>query len=305
MSKKILILLIIIFKVVFEPVSQNVSVSNTHFSQNENLRILSWNIYMLPYISLFNGNAKRAGLIAAKLHDSEYQIIVFQEAFSSKCRNILAKKLKDTYPYQYGPVNKNHPLFKTNSGLWVVSKIPLIELETIKYTVSKSFDAVAHKGAAIFKGNYNGFEFQLITTHLQAENLPEIRKRQCREMKEKLLNKYYDPAVPQIICGDFNIDMDDAESYPAMLTALDAANGDVYSDKTTYDEVHNTLIQERTGKRRVIDYVLVRNTQWIQQIERKVNTFYEKNKDYTGNLSDHYAMEADVVFTKNHSLAMN
>lgn len=307
MNKRILIFILILTQVISEPVGQNISAYDIHFQKTNNLKILSWNIYMLPYLSLFNGNIKRARLIADKLNESDYHIIVFQEAFSSVCRGAISKRLKQNYPYQYGPVNKNHPPFKTNSGLWIVSKIPLEELDQIRFSVSKSYDAVARKGAVIFRGKYNGAYFQLITTHLQAEDMPEIRKHQISEMKEKLLNKYYAPYIPQIICGDFNIDMDDENHYPYMLQTLDAVNGEINGDRTTYDEVNNTLSQERTGKRRTIDYVLVRNERWIKNIERKVNTFYEKNKEYIGNLSDHYALEADVELYQNSkfNIAMN
>ena len=62
---------------------------------------------MLLYISLFNDNDQRAKIIADKLNGSGYQIIVFQEAFSSKSRHVLARKLSESYPYQYGQANKN------------------------------------------------------------------------------------------------------------------------------------------------------------------------------------------------------
>jgi hypothetical protein len=42
----------------------------------------------------------------------------------------------------------------------------------------------------------------------------------------------------------------------------------------------------------------VRNQQWIGTIERKVQTFYEKIGQTPENLSDHYAMEANVYFTE-------
>ena len=285
-----------------ETSAQNSFVMNDLFATNENLKILSWNIYMLPYLSLFNGNTKRANIIANKLENSDYQIIVFQEAFSSVCRGIISKRLKKNYPYQYGPINKNHLPFKTNSGLWIASKIPLEELDQIQFSQSKSYDAVARKGAVIFRGKYKDAYFQLITTHLQAEDMPEIRKHQIFELKEKLLNKYYSPYIPQIICGDFNIDMEDEYQYSYLLQTLDVVNGEVKGDKTTYDEVYNTLSQERTGKRRTIDYIFVRNPRWIKGIERKVNIFYESNKKYIGNLSDHYALEAVVELYLNSKL---
>jgi endonuclease/exonuclease/phosphatase family metal-dependent hydrolase len=264
---------------------------------SKSLKILSWNIYMLPYISLFNHNADRAKVIADKLQYSDYQIIVFQEAFSSKCRNILAKRLAKEYPYQYGPANKTHLPFITSSGLWVVSKIPLKQLDKIKFSISRGYDIIARKGAVLFQGNFQGVPFQLLATHLQADNSEAVRAKQCREIKDHLLNQYFNPNIPQLICGDFNIEMDDHVNYQQMLNTLEANNGDISGDmKFTYDEIDNTLARTAFGKKKVIDYILVRNEQLINHIERKVQTFYARIGRKSSNLSDHYAMEAKVNF---------
>jgi len=264
---------------------------------SESLKILSWNIYMLPYISLFNRNADRARVIADKLQHSDCQIIVFQEAFSTKCRSILSKRLAKAYPFQYGPANKCMLPFRTSSGLWVVSKIPLTQLGKIKFSISKGFDMIARKGAVLFEGDFHGAKFQLLTTHLQADNSHLVRESQCSEIKEHLLNQYFNPNIPQIICGDFNIDMDDHTNYKQMLHILEASNGEITGDtKFTYDEVDNTLVKNALGKKKVIDYILVRNDQFIHQIERSVKTFYEKIGKRPSNLSDHYAMEAVINF---------
>ena len=266
-------------------------------SANKSLKILSWNIYMLPYLSLFNHNADRAKVIADKLEYSDYQIIVFQEAFSSKCRNILAKRLAKEYPFQYGPANRTLFPFRTSSGLWVVSKIPLKQLDRIKFSISKGFDIIARKGAVLFQGNFQGTTFQLLTTHLQSDNSQQIREKQCGEIKEHLLNQYFNPNIPQLICGDFNIEMEDHLNYQLMLHTLGARNGEISGDvKFTYDEINNNLARTAMGKKSVIDYILVRNEQWIKHIERKVQTFYAKIGIKSSNLSDHYAMEANINF---------
>ena len=261
------------------------------------LKILSWNIYMLPYVSLFNRNAKRAKIIANKLEYSDYQIIVFQEAFSSRCRDILAKRLAKEFPFQYGPVNKSHYPFRTNSGLWVVSKIPLKQLDKIKFSISKGFDIIARKGAVLFQGKFQESTFQLLATHLQSDNSHLIREKQCSEIKDHLLNQYFNPNIPQLICGDFNIDMNDIKSYQLMLQTLGANNGELSGDiKVTYDEINNTLARKAMGNKSLIDYILVRNEKWISHIERKVQTFYTKIGSKSSNLSDHYAMEANINF---------
>jgi endonuclease/exonuclease/phosphatase family metal-dependent hydrolase len=272
------------------------------------LKILSWNIYMLPYVSLFNHNAGRAEVIADKLEHSDYQIIVFQEAFSSKCRNVLAKRLAKEYPYQYGPANKCILPFRTSSGLWVISKIPLKQLDRIKFSISRGFDMIARKGAVLFQGEYQGAAFQLLTTHLQADNSHLVREKQCSEIREHLLNQYFNPNIPQLICGDFNIDMDDHDNYQSMLHTLGSKNGEITGDiKVTYDEIDNNLARTIFGKKRVIDYILVRNEQWIDRIERKVQTFYARIGHTSSNLSDHYAMEAVIHFNEpalNHTVLL-
>ncbi len=270
------------------------------FTENNKLKVLSWNIYMLPYISLFNDNYNRANAIADELDNSEYHILVFQEAFSTKCRKLLARRLLKNYPYQYGPANKNITPLKTNSGLWVVSKIPLENLGEIQFTGAKGFDAIARKGAVLFQGVFQGATFQLLTTHLQAENADDLRSSQCHEIKDQLLNPYYRQNIPQLICGDFNIEMDDKHHYDKMLLTLDAKNGELSGNvKVTYDELNNNLARLTTGRSRTIDYVLVRNSELIHTIERKVQTFLAKVGGIETNLSDHYAMEFSVNFGQN------
>jgi len=67
--------------------------------QQGELKILSWNIYMLPHCSLINGNTRRAKAIAENLSGSEYDIIVFQEAFDYRARKIIRNILNKKYPY--------------------------------------------------------------------------------------------------------------------------------------------------------------------------------------------------------------
>lgn len=271
----------------------------SRWQESSELRILSWNIYMLPYLSLFNDNDKRAKAIAERLNGSNYHLIVFQEAFSSKCRNIMSKILLAGFPYQYGPANEKRFSLRTNSGLWIVSKFPLTQLDQIKFSESKGYDAVARKGAVLFEGNFKGRNFQLLATHLQAEDSHDLRIKQCQEIKEHLLNPHFKKSIPQFLCGDFNIDMFDSGKYIEMLRILDASNGQINGERmVTYDEINNNLAYKPNGKRRILDYALVRNAEIIESIERKVQTFLTGVGDGESNLSDHYAMEVNVSFSE-------
>lgn len=273
------------------------------WSSSDELKILSWNIYMLPYISLFNDNDKRAKAIAERLSGSDYHIIVFQEAFSRKCRNILSRNLMAAFPYQYGPVNEARFSLRTNSGLWVVSKFPLQKLGQLEFSKSKGYDAVARKGAALFEGSFKGSKFQILATHLQAMDSQALRELQCAEIREHLLNPFFHKEIPQFLCGDFNIDMYDTTDYQRMLKILDATNGSLSGTwKVTYDEVENNLAYKANGKRMILDYALVRNEATIHKIERKVQTFLSTIGKVESHLSDHYAMEVSVNFSEAKSI---
>jgi len=269
------------------------------WKESSELRILSWNIYLLPYLSLFNNNDQRAKTIAEQLNGSDYHIIVFQEAFSSKCRNIMSRILQASFPFQYGPANDARFSLKTNSGLWIVSKIPLTQLDQWQFRKSKGFDAVARKGAVIFEGQFKGSNFQLLATHLQANESHELRQKQCSEIREHLLNPHYQKDIPQLLCGDFNIDMFDSRHYLEMLRILDASNGLINGEMmVTYDEINNNLAYRPNGKRKILDYALVRNASVISTVERKVQTFLSGIGDAESHLSDHYAMEFSINFAE-------
>lgn len=262
---------------------------------NADLKVLTWNIYMLPRFAKLSGKTRRAAAIVDQLKNTDYDIIVFQEAFHSGARSIIRAGLKGDFPYMYGPAN--HRRFaKANSGVWVVSKIPLKELEEVAYSDCKGSDCWARKGALILEGTWLDKTFQIIGTHLQAAGDYAIRKSQCKELYTNLLEKFKRPGVPQFICGDMNVKSSDDESYTDMLKTLDAENGELGGNiKVTYDCDANDLGSHDIKNQ--IDYILIRNNgAKVKSIKRKVSVFQKnwgrKNKD----LSDHYAVEAVIKF---------
>jgi sphingomyelin phosphodiesterase len=276
--------------------------NETHRNPREehSLKILSWNIYMLPYGSLINGNVKRAKAIATQIAKYDYDIVVFEEAFDRQARDILRKVLINYFPYNYGPANKRPYSFRINSGIWVFSKIPLQSLSEIEFQTCYGIDKIARKGAVLLEGIWHEQRFQLICTHLQANSPDHIRYQQCMEIKEKLLGNYAVENVPQIICGDFNIEIDDQKNYRSMLTILDSDNGILAGEiQTSYDEVDNELAQKKDGKKQLIDYILIRNKQLVNNISRRILVLKEYKDKREFNLSDHYGIEASIQFKQN------
>jgi len=271
------------------------------------LKILTWNIYMLPFCSKINKNYKRAMAIAQEIPGYAYDIIVFEEAFDHQARKILRNQLKAYYPFMYGPANKSSFSLRTNSGIWILSKIPLKQLEQIKFENRFGIDALARKGAVLFEGDWHGQPFQLLGTHLQNDSPDSVRYGQCHdEIADKLLKKYAGSDIPQIVCGDFNIEFAKRVNYAKMLKILDAENGSLTGDlQTSFDEVNNKLAQKENGEKQLIDYVLVRNPVAIKDIERQVIVLKGYVSDIFSDLSDHYGIEATINFSISTPLSLS
>ena len=243
---------------------------------------------MLPAIANLSKSIKksdkknRAKQIAELINKSAYDIIVFQEAFHIPARKILNKLLRNKYPFQYGPINRS--FIKTNSGIFIVSKIKLTELATIKYKDCKDIDCFAKKGAGIFEGKHNGKVFQIVGTHLDSGS-QKVREKQYKQAYLELLKKYEKVGVPQFFCGDLNTRINNKENYNKMLNYLNAEDIETNSSQTsTY-----------LGRQIILDYILLRrNNSDVKIIDKSIKIFKAKEpmtEILKGTLSDHLAVE--------------
>lgn len=273
--------------------------TQTDTAEGPKLKVLSWNIYMLPPIVVRKGKQERAHAIVEELKKSDYDVIVFQEAFLAKARDIIASGLDSVFPYTYGPANGSKPNIKTNSGIWVISKMPLRELGQIEFSDKVGIDKWARKGAMMLEGDFNGNTFQVLGTHLQSENHQPVREKQMDQIYMELISKYKNDGVPQIICGDMNTENDMKEHYCHMLNCLDAEDGAITTNATsieveTYDGENNELAQFYGAKKKnTLDYILLRaNGKKIRSVQRFVSVLKKGKK----HLSDHYGVVCEVKF---------
>lgn len=263
-------------------------------TQADDLKILSWNIYMLPGITNLSKDIKksdkrgRATEIAEMANKSNYDIIVFQEAFFGPARKVLSNNIKEAFPYQYGPFNPSKASLKTSSGIFIVSKIPLKVLDIVKYKACNGADCFAKKGAALLEGYYKGKRFQILGTHLNAGGPQWIRIEQYKQIR-KLLDEFKLLNVPQIVCGDMNTHKEDTAYYNEMIKMLDV------EDIETQSAQKSTTAKVRKEKT-VIDYILLRkNGTNIHATNKEVLWFkspVERTAKLNGNLSDHLSVFA-------------
>ncbi len=259
------------------------------------LRILSWNIYMLPKFAKITGKRQRAHCIAQQLRQSNCDILVFQEAFLEDARRILRKGLKHQFPYAYGPANRKFSI-KTNAGIWVLSKLPLTPLEEIDYVECEGFDdCFARKGALLLEGIHAGRPFQVLGTHLQAGGPHSIRQSQMDEMRS-LLDRHRRDGIPQIIAGDMNTGQSDTAHYHDMLQRLDAQDGPLKIHLNAVENGYpNDLHSKGVRSFRVIDFVFLRPN-GITGIgaERNMPGFYADWSRRHHDLSDHFPVEIQI-----------
>ena len=256
----------------------------------DDLTILSWNIKMFsaPYGWLHNRIERAENIIQSLKNSTNYDVILFQEAFSSKIRKQIYRGLKLLYPYQIEPED-HFNFFKTNSGLWAISKMPIELIDQISFSKLKEWDWMSSKGAKLYSVIKNDKEILLINTHLQSDyktNYSSIRRSQYDEINLGLILPYVKINKPLILCGDLNIS--NVVNLDKMLKHLNLKNGPL-SGKLQF----STFSQPNE----LVDYILVKTDKIrFKSIQRRIQDFSMDFLEYSTNMSDHYPIEANFIW---------
>jgi phospholipase C len=260
------------------------------------LNILSWNIAMLPIFDFVQTGKNRADRIGSALQNKDFDLILFQEAFTWKARRDIYRNLRKQFPFQYGPANTGGAI-RINSGLWILSRIPLKVIREYQFSATRGLDRISRKGAVLLQGTVNDQVFHIIGTHLDSNEMdPTVRFAQLNELKDNLIEPYSNPGIPMIICGDFNTDRDFPEQYKGILQILDCEDGTFSGeDKTTF----GFLIDQESPvieKPRQLDYIFIKNSTFLKSVSRKVSIITETIQNRLFHLSDHHGIEARILF---------
>lgn len=238
----------------------------------DTLRIATWNTFMLPSYAKRTKQKKRAKLIGNYFSNGEKaDIICFQEMFKKKCRKIITDSIKQFYPYHV-KANKGRFL-KTNSGLMIFSKYPIIASDFEEYSERCGIEKRATKGIqrVVIKTN-NGDTLVVNNTHLQSSQhdlAKSVRLTQLNQIKK--LNPQHDNII---YCGDFNIRKSDTNHYTEMKTQLLVTDDELASiEKCTGGCPENSWITRREKlkkKGETIDYIFKNSTSTIDVIDKHV-----------------------------------
>jgi len=267
--------------------------------QTANLKVLTWNIQMLPTFPpvepLNKGQAMRAPWIIEFLNAQDYDIVVLQEVIDKKMTQLLKDGLKPSYPYQVS-VDSKRGVTGCVGGILFVSRIPLKYVDHIVYKNVSGVDAMAEKGCVLVEAEHEGVRFQIAGTHLQAGD-EKARIAEIPEIADGIVKKHRASGIPLILLGDMNMGADE-QTFDVLLktTGMTAFSLDDPRPFTTDGE--NSW--NRPGKQpRHIDHVLLdpQGTQTSikrQTVQRAVQEHEGKKID----LADHYGVVAEILLAK-------
>jgi endonuclease/exonuclease/phosphatase family metal-dependent hydrolase len=185
---------------------------------------------------------------------SKYDIICLQECYITYNIHI------NTFINKSKQLGFNHfilpdkSLFHIcDSGLMILSKLPIVEYKFIPFISSKSYDTFAPKGIQYIKVKIGDIYIDIINTHLQSDyniKYPEIRKDQMGQ-----LSKFINELDDFIVCGDFNIS-NTGKEYNDMLNNLSLSyNDDLHTVKCKECYTYNSKYSK--DKKR-LDYILTK-----------------------------------------------
>jgi endonuclease/exonuclease/phosphatase family metal-dependent hydrolase len=259
----------------------------------DTLRILSWNVFMLPKPIKNSLQKERTKEISNELALTSHDVLVFQEAFSGRFRKQVKKNMGQTHPYTYYLKKKSFfSIF--GSGLFMVSRYPFEVLDHIYYSTCSGSDCYASKGALLVRVKLpTGKSVQIMTTHLQSKReAAEDRRSQVEEIKV-VLNQHRNPQEPLIFLGDLNIDSTDPE-FEWSLSTLGLKNLELVGPIQKTSSLVNPCF--KTGDNpKWVDHIWYRNLPATSSLTMRVKPFvFEKDENFCP-LSDHHAVEAELT----------
>lgn len=266
--------------------------------QAKDIRILTWNTFLVP--SLFNSTkqVERADLMAKKLRALDHDVIFFQEAFIDLKREHIIKELAPNYPYVAIP-KKGQGLFQfVGPGLFIVSKYPMKVLDQVVFEDCSGTDCFASKGAIIVEVTLSSDKkIQMINTHLQGWDKSNIRRKQLLQIRE-MMKTNAKLGVAQILVGDLNVDGNTESEYADSLVLMNMTSSPLVGRLESSNGFSTAGCFETPGgisKGEWLDHM------WLNPNGSEAEIHSKKVVPIVGRLgtsecplSDHYAVEAFI-----------
>ena len=155
-----------------------------NYSSAKIRKIITWNVNGI-FLYLNNEKLKR---IIKTIHNLDADLIC-TECFDNSIKNTIVNNLNFQYPYFISGSLKKRFIIGEDSGLLVLSKLPIEHVKFYSYSKSAGIDGwFSNKGVLYFR--VDGVNFA--NTHTQSEDLcycdidyknnPSITKKQIKEL---------------------------------------------------------------------------------------------------------------------------
>ena len=266
------------------------------------MRILTFNVWQLPLVSLVGPRRRRARLAAALIERVAPDVVVLNEAFGLSPAVGLVRSLRDYRATSQvgrpggrwtGVSGRRGTVSRlVGGGIWVLSRYPIGQAHQHVYHAYRrgTSDALCNKGVALVSLAAPGGSIWLAATHLQADtydNWHAVRMAQLAELRG-LVDRVVPTGEPVLIAGDLNISYHrigpEVRDANRVLGGRIEPNGPIHAH--TFDRETNPLVREGFY-REVLDYVGKVTGPWHIRTE---TVGYQSGAE----ISDHFPVLADV-----------
>ncbi len=269
--------------------------SSLSFAQE--IKVLSWNVFMLPRPIKFSLQAERTPLIISEMLKSNADIIFLQEAFQNKFQKEVLKKTKQQYPHQFYLGRESGSFTVYGSGVYLLSRYPFKILNKVYFDDCTGADCFASKGTFLAEFTIpDGPKIQFAPTHMQAGGKNSaIRLKQLSDINS-ILSINAQNGVPQILIGDLNIDALEGDEFKTALDFMHM-NSTPLEGEPGYTNGFPTICYTKPGDdhKELIDHI------WLKPLISTAKVYHQKVRPFSGKLdgkecplSDHYAVEAII-----------
>lgn len=260
------------------------------------LKLLSWNVFMLPKPIKKSLQNTRTRVIPELLRNSDYDIMVFQEAFDKKFRRNMIAQLNQKFPHAFYLKRDKKVYHVMGSGVFIMSRHPFKVLDRVYFKKCATADCLAAKAAVLVELSLpNGEKVHVASTHMQSENrYDQVRASQITQI-QTMLKRHRQLQVPLILAGDLNIDA----VTPRFQLAQDTLEmvstplaGDIQYTSGRFNDCYK--IAGRTQD--WIDHAWVSLETRVKQSRLQVPVYDFLYKGKTCPASDHHAIAAQFEF---------
>jgi endonuclease/exonuclease/phosphatase family metal-dependent hydrolase len=170
------------------------------------VRLLTQNAFIRPGpINHMHGDNKRARFEAMLHLTHKYDVVCLQELWGYYKR----KQFSTRFPFI---VTSPAPRGKTDGGLVILSRFPIVSFEFKPFLDTKFPDNMVHKGYLIAKIDTGSNQcLTVVNAHLQASYSKEFPKKQLKQLGDMYAHLTNTPNL--VLCGDLNIDTLKPDAY--------------------------------------------------------------------------------------------